>query len=106
MLSQGNNYQSNSPLSVNPYILQSLYICVCNVCVYVYLSVMCPKIFWGDRGQQGVWRRERGCDAPLWFQGKALVGTRRQSSRTFQRFITLKSLLINIYLPHPVMKLI
>ena len=32
------------------------------------------------------------CDAPLWVQGKSLVGRRLQSSRKLQGFSTLKSL--------------
>ena len=34
----------------------------------------------------------RGWDAPLWMQGKALVGTRRQSSWKLQGFYTLTAL--------------
>ena len=36
--------------------------------ICVKFSVTYPEIVWGDQFQ-------KGCDAPLWVQGKALVGT-------------------------------
>ena len=42
--------------------------------------------------RKAVTHSEGGCDAPLWVQGKALVGTMQQSSRRLQGFSTLRSL--------------
>ena len=60
---------------------------------------MYPEIFWGDPFQQRA--GGGGC-----VQGNALEGTRQQSSRILQGFSTLKSLLIKIYPPQLVMKII
>ena len=43
------------------------------------------EILAGDLGRKG-----GVCDAPLWVQGKALVGTRQQSSQKRQGVSTLK----------------
>ena len=65
----------------------------CQLCPKWHVTTMTyPEIFWGDLFQQGV--GEGGCDTPLWVQGKALVGTRQQSSQKLQRFSTLKSLTV------------
>ena len=66
-------------------------------------SVTYPDTFWGDQFQQGVWE---GVIPPSG-SGKALVGeTRREHSWKLQGFSTLKSLLVRIYPPQSVMKLI
>ena len=85
-------------------------------CFYIYLEWLwshvasdVPRDFLGrpiSAGYLGRGEREVGCDAALWVQNKALVETLRQSSRKLQGFSILKSLLIKIYRPQPVTKLI
>ena len=60
-------------------------------------SMIYPDTFLGDQYQQREWGR---VDAPLWVQGRALVGeTRLQSSWKVQVFSTQKSLTFN-HLPY------
>ena len=66
--------------------------------ITLVLSVTYPEIFWGDQFQQRVWVGG-GSDALLWFLGKALVGTRLQSSQKLQGFSTLKSLTFDENIP-------
>ena len=74
---------------------------------WVSYTVTYPEIFLENQFQQvGGWGQQ-AVMAPYGSKAqKALVGTRWQTSSKFQGFTTPKLLLIKIYPPQPVMKLI
>ena len=74
---------------------------------WVSYTVTYPEIFLENQFQQGGGWGDQAVMAPYGSKAqKALVGTTWQSSWKFQGFSTPKLLLIKIYPPQPVMKLI